>query len=380
MTSGGLGRSVNGASPVADDLSTSELDDPVAAAKAAGLTYSTDRGPGIQRKRAGKGWRYIAPDGTTVKDKKQIERINALVIPPAYTDVWINPSPRGHLQATGRDTQGRKQYRYHPRWREVRDETKYSRMVSFGQSLPAIRARVESDLRRPGLPREKVLATVVRLLETTLVRVGNEEYARTNDSYGLTTMRHEHVDVEGSTIRFSFRGKSGKEHQIDIRDRRLAAIVKRSQDLPGQRLFQYYDDEGEPHPIDSGDVNEYLREISGHDFTAKDFRTWAGTVLAAQALQAFTAVDSEADAKENIVRAIEEVARRLGNTRAVCRKCYVHPEVLDGYLDGTLAETLTQKIDTELSEELRDLSPEEAAVLAFLRSRLAADAGPDGKG
>lgn len=366
----------NEATTGANGEAASGPDDPVAAAKAAGLIYATDHEPGIRRRRAGKGWRYLAPDGTTIKDKKQIERINALVIPPAYTDVWINSSPRGHLQATGRDDQGRKQYRYHPRWREVRDETKYNRLLSFAQSLPAIRAQVDHDLRRQGLPREKVLATVVRLLETTLVRVGNEEYARSNDSYGLTTMRDEHVDVTtGSTIRFSFRGKSGKEHQIDVRDRRLATIVKRGQDLPGQRLFQYFDEEGEPHPIDSGDVNDYLRQISGQDFTAKDFRTWAGTVLAAQALQEFTAVDSEADAKQNIVRAIEQVSARLGNTRAVCRKCYVHPEVLDGYLDGTLVETLTQKIDAELTEDLASLTPEEAAVLAFLRSRLATEGG-----
>jgi DNA topoisomerase-1 len=359
----------NGSQPAA------EPDDPVADAKAAGLVYSTDDRPGIQRRRSGRGWTYIAPDGTTITDQKQRDRINALAIPPAYTDVWINPNPRGHLQATGRDDQGRKQYRYHPHWREVRDETKYNRMIAFAQALPTIRARVDADLRRPGLPREKVLATVVRLLESTLVRVGNEEYARTNESYGLTTMRDQHVDVEGSTIRFSFQGKSGIEHHIDIRDRRLAAIVKRSQDLPGQQLFQYFDDAGERHPVDSGEVNDYLREISGQNFTAKDFRTWAGTVLAAQALQEFTAVDSEAEAKQHIVRAIEEVAGRLGNTRAVCRKCYVHPDVLDGYLDGTLIQTLTQKIDTELTEELRDLSPEEAAVLAFLRSRLTADTG-----
>ncbi len=352
-----------------------EPDDPAAAAKAAGLTYATDRTPGITRRRSGKGWRYIGPDGATITDQKVRDRINALVIPPAYTDVWINPSPRGHLQATGRDDQGRKQYRYHPRWREVRDETKYNRLVAFAQSLPTIRAQVDTDLRRQGLPREKVLATVVRLLETTLVRVGNEEYARTNDSYGLTTMRNEHVDIDGSTLRFTFRGKSGKEHQIDVRDRRLATIIKRGQELPGQHLFQYHDEEGQPHPVDSGDVNDYLRQISGQDFTAKDFRTWAGTVLAAHALEEFTAVDSEAEAKQNIVQAIEHVAGRLGNTRAVCRKCYVHPDVLDGYLDGTLIETLRQKIDAELADDLPNLTPEEAAVLAFLRARLTAESG-----
>ncbi len=349
-------------------------DDPVADARAAGLTYSTDHRPGIQRRRSGKGWRYIGPDGATITDRKQIERIKALAIPPAYTDVWINPNPRGHLQATGRDEQGRKQYRYHPRWREVRDETKYNRMVAFAESLPAIREQVDRDLGLPGLPREKVLATVIRLLETTLVRVGNEEYARTNGSYGLTTMRNDHVDVTGSSIHFSFKGKSGKEHQIDVRDRRLASIIRRLQGLPGQHLFQYDDEHGQPQSIDSDDVNEYLRRISGQEFTAKDFRTWAGTVLAAQALQAFTAVDSEAEAKQNIVRAIEEVATRLGNTRTVCRKCYVHPEILDGYIDGSLLGTLTQNIDAELREDLSNLPPEEAAVLVFLRSRLAAGA------
>ena len=363
------------AAPEAAPLDAASLltapDDPVAAARAAGLTYATDQKPGITRRRAGKGWRYFAPDGTPITDQKQIERFNQIGIPPAYTDVWINPSPRGHLQATGRDAQGRKQYRYHPRWREVRDETKYERMLAFGQKLPAIRDRVDQDLRLPGLPREKVLATVVKLLETTLIRVGNEEYARTNESYGLTTMHNEHVEVSGATLRFAFRGKSGKEHHIDLRDRRLAGIVKRSQELPGQQLFQYYDDDGVAHAIDSGDVNEYLRSISGEEFTAKDFRTWAGTVLAAQALQELAEVDSEAQAKQNIVAAIEQVASRLGNTRAVCRKCYIHPEVLDGYLDGTLVTTLQQKIDAELSEDLPTLAPEEAAVLAFLRSRLA---------
>lgn len=356
------------------DQGMAVADDPVADARAAGLTYATDRGPGIQRRRAGRGWRYIGPDGATITDRKQIERFKSLAIPPAYTDVWINPSPRGHLQATGRDDQGRKQYRYHPRWREVRDETKYNRMVAFAESLPAIREQVDRDLSLPGLPREKVLATVIRLLETTLVRVGNEEYARANGSYGLTTMRNDHVDITGSSIHFSFKGKSGKEHQIDVRDRRLAGIIKRLQELSGQHLFQYDDEHGQPQSIDSDDVNEYLRRISGQEFTAKDFRTWAGTVLAAQALQAFTAVDSAAEAKQNIVRAIEEVATRLGNTRTVCRKCYVHPEILDGYLDGSLLATLTQNIDAELRDDLSNLPPEEAAVLVFLRSRLAAGA------
>ena len=345
--------------------------DPEAAAAAAGLRYVHDGGPGIRRKRAGKGWSYAGPDGKPIKDRAELARFKALGIPPAYGDVWISPDPLGHLQATGRDAKGRKQYRYHPRWREIRDETKYGRMVAFGEALPAIRAQVNQDMAKHGLPREKVLATVVRLLETTLIRVGNEEYARTNESYGLTTMRDEHVAVTGSTVRFAFRGKSGKEHHIDIRDRRLATVVKRSQDLPGQELFQYVDADGSRQTIDSGDVNAYLQQITGHHFTAKDFRTWAGTVMAARALQEFAEFDSQVQAKQNVVRAIETVAQRLGNTRAVSRKSYVHPAIIDAYLDGSLLSTLRQRVEQELSEGLEDLEPEEAAVLAFLRSRLA---------
>ncbi len=355
------------------------ITDPVESAKAAGLRYVTDLGPGIRRKRAGRGWSYVGRDGKPIRDPATLARIKALGIPPAYTDVWICPNPNGHIQATGRDARGRKQYRYHPRWREVRDETKYGRMMAFGAALPAIRERTNCDLTRPGLPREKVLATVVRLLESTLIRVGNEEYARTNESFGLTTMRDEHVDVEGTTVRFTFRGKSGKEHSIDVRDRRLAAVVKRCQDMPGQELFQYVDDAGSRQTIDSGDVNDYLREITGQDFTAKDFRTWAGTVLAAQALREFEAFDSETQAKRNVVRAIEAVSERLGNTKAVCRKCYVHPAVLDAYLDGSLAHTLRERVEAELEEKLSRLKAEEAAVLAFLRQRLAQDEAEAGK-
>ncbi len=355
------------------------ITDPVESAKAAGLRYVTDLGPGIRRKRAGRGWSYVGRDGKPIRDPATLARIKALGIPPAYTDVWICPNPNGHILATGRDARGRKQYRYHPRWREVRDETKYGRMMAFGAALPAIRERTNRDLTRPGLPREKVLATVVRLLESTLIRVGNEEYARTNESFGLTTMRDEHVDIEGTTVRFTFRGKSGKEHSIDVRDRRLAAVVKRCQDMPGQELFQYVDDAGSRQTIDSGDVNDYLREITGQDFTAKDFRTWAGTVLAAQALREFEAFDSETQAKRNVVRAIEAVSERLGNTKAVCRKCYVHPAVLDAYLDGSLAHTLRERVEAELEEKLSRLKAEEAAVLAFLRQRLAQDEAEAGK-
>ena len=348
-----------------------ELADPAEAAKAAGLRYVSDTTPGIRRRRAGKGFSYVGSDGTPIRGPEQLRRIKGLVIPPAWTDVWICPSPRGHIQATGRDAKGRKQYRYHPRWRQVRDETKYERLMTFGQALPDIRQRVDKDLARPGLRREKVLATIIRLLESTLIRVGNEEYARENGSFGLTTMRNRHVDVDGPTVRFEFRGKGGKRHEVDVRDRRVARIVERCQDLPGQTLFQYLDEDGERQTIDSADVNEYLREIGGQDFTAKDFRTWAGTILAALALHELEAFDSETQAKQNVVRAIESVAERLGNTPAVCRKCYVHPAVVDAYLEGSMVETLKQRAEQEIAESLTELRPEEAAVMALLQQRLA---------
>ena len=345
--------------------------DPVLSAKVAGLRYVNDTRPGITRKRAGKHWSYIAPNGEVIRDKEIRERINSLGIPPAWTDVWICPNPSGHIQATGRDAKGRKQYRYHLQWREVRDDTKYGRMVEFGKALPMIRKQVEKDLARHGLPKEKVLATVVKLLETTLIRVGNKEYARTNKSFGLTTMRNRHVDIKGASLRFQFRGKSGQQHTVGIRDRRLANIVERCHELPGHELFQYIGDDGKPHPIDSEDVNNYLREITGQDFTAKDFRTWTGTALAAEALQAFEAFDSEAQAKHNIMSAIESVAEKLGNTPAICRSSYVHPLILDSYLDGTLVKTLKERVESELSSDsLSQLRPEEAAVLAFLQQRL----------
>ena len=353
--------------------------DPVGSAKAAGLRYVTDAAPGIRRKNAGKGFAYLAPDGGKVTDKETLRRIRSLAIPPAWTEVWICPDARGHLQATGRDAKGRKQYRYHPRWREARDETKYGRMMAFAQALPLIRARVEQDTRLPGLPREKVLATLVRLLETTFIRVGNEEYARANRSYGLTTLRDKHVEVDGATLRFSFRGKSGKVHRVALEDPRLARIVKRCQDLPGQELFQWVDDEGVQRTVSSQDVNDYLREIGGEDFTAKDFRTWAGTVLAAMALQELKASGSQAEAKRNVVRAIERVAERLGNTPAVCRKCYVHPAVLDSYLDGTFLGSLQRRVAREREEAGADLKPEEAAVLALLARRLADERAQGGK-
>jgi DNA topoisomerase-1 len=354
-------------------VATEAAQTPPEAAASAGLHYTSDTRPGIRRKRAGKGFSYTDADGHRINDRTSLQRIRRLAIPPAWTDVWISPDPLGHVQATGRDVRGRKQYRYHERWREVRDENKYGRMLDFAKVLPRIRARTSEDLAKPGLPREKVLAAVVRLLEKTLIRVGNEEYARENNSFGLTTMRGRHVKVSGSRIGFRFRGKSRIEHEVHIVDRRLARVIVRCGDLPGQDLFQYIDEDGEPHPIDSDDVNAYIREISDVDFTAKDFRTWAGTVLAARALQEVAAFDSEAQAKKNVVQAIETVAKRLGNTRAICRKCYVHPAIIDAYLDGEMVKTVRERVDEEL-RDLDDLSGEEAAVLALLRKRLAEEA------
>jgi DNA topoisomerase-1 len=345
--------------------------DPALSAKAANCRYVDDSGPGIRRVKAAKGFKFLTPEGKTIRDRDVLARIKGLVIPPAWTNVWICPDPDGHIQATGRDVRGRKQYRYHWRFREVREETKYERMLQFADALPAIRAKVDEDLGQNGLTREKVLATVVRLLEITLIRVGNEEYARDNGSFGLTTMRTRHVDISGSTIKFHFRGKSGKDHAVKVQDRRLARVVQRCNDLPGEVLFQYVDDEGQRRSVESSDVNEYLRQISGSDFTAKDFRTWAGTVLAAQALKALAAFDTKAAAKKNIVEAVKSVASRLGNTPSVCRKCYVHPQIFDAYLDGHLVETLQQRAEQELRESLPALSSEEAAVLMLLRDRLA---------
>jgi DNA topoisomerase-1 len=309
---------------------------PERSAKAAGLRYVSDGAPGIARQRSGTSFRYYAPDGKAIRRRDTLARIRALAVPPAWNDVWICARADGHLQATGRDARQRKQYRYHNRWREVRDETKYGRMLAFARALPRIRRRVRHDLGLPGLPREKVLAAVVRLLETTRMRVGNEEYARANDSFGLTTLRVRQVRVRGSTMSFRFRGKSGVWHQFALNDRRLATIVRRMRDLPGYELFQYLDEQGETRALDSADVNEYLKEISGEEFTSKDFRTWAGTVLAAQALQQL----GEPPDKSKLAQAIEQVAGQLGNTKAVCRKCYIHPAVIDAYLEGRLARAM----------------------------------------
>jgi DNA topoisomerase-1 len=340
------------------------------AAASAGLRYVTDAMPGITRKRAGRAFSYRDPQGRVIKERKNLARIRTLAIPPAWTGVWICPHPNGHLQATGRDARGRKQYRYHNEWRTVRDAYKFDRTLVFAKALPRIRARVDADLRRHGLLREKVLATIVRLLETTLIRVGNAEYARDNKSYGLTTFRDRHVEFNGAELAFEFRGKSGKLHKVSIRDRRLARIVRACQELPGQELFQYVDAEGVRRDVDSADVNAYLQEITGEPFTAKDFRTWAGTVLASLALSEFESFDTQAAAKRNVTYAIEHVAKRLGNTVAVCRKSYIHPAILDSYLDGSLLGFLKGEVEAVLREELKGLSGEEAAVLAFLQQRL----------
>jgi DNA topoisomerase-1 len=353
--------------------------DPKDAAESAGLVYVSDEEPGIRRRKSGKGFTYVKPGGGKVEDASTLGRIKALAIPPAWTDVWICPRPNGHIQATGRDAKGRKQYRYHQAFREIRESTKYEHMLAFAQGLPAIRERVSEHLSLPGLPREKVLATVVHLLETTLIRVGNSDYARQNKSYGLTTLRDPHVKIEGPSLRFQFKGKSGKTWQLQVKDRRVARIVKACQDLPGQHLFQYLDDQGEQQSVTSADVNAYLREITGRDITAKDFRTWAGTVLAAMALAEFERFDSQAKAKKNIRAAIEQVSAQLGNTPTICRKCYVHPEVFACYLDGDLLVELREQVEAELREELAGLRPEEAAVLTLLEARLSRDLEQIGK-
>ncbi len=349
--------------------------DPVASARAAGLRYVTDTQPGIRRAKFRKGFRYTLPDGTVCKDAVTLGRIKSLVVPPAWTNVWITPHPNGHLQATGRDAKGRKQSRYHPHWREVRDETKYERMLHFADALPVIRERVERDLALPGLPREKILATIVSLMEATHIRVGNAEYARDNKSYGLTTMRNRHVEVQGAKITFDFQGKSRVHHTIDLEDRRLARILKRCSEIPGYELFQYLDPDGTRHAIDSADVNEYLREITGQHFTAKDFRTWAGSVLASMMLRELEPFDSATQAKKNVVQAIASVAARLGNTPSVCRKCYVHPAVLEAYLEGTPAESQEAAVEVvkavEAAESAHALRPDETELLKLLRRRVA---------
>ena len=354
--------------------------DPRHSARAAGLRYVRDDAPGIRRRRGKLGFEYLRPGGQRITSTGEVTRIASLAIPPAWTDVWICPHPRGHLQATGRDARGRKQYRYHPEWRAHRDDTKYGRMLAFAAALPRLRARTAADLERRGMPREKVLAAVVRLLEKSFIRVGNQEYARQNGSVGLTTMRDAHVDVRGARLRFSFRGKSGIRHSIALDDRRLARIVARCRDLPGQELFQYVDARGRRRKIGSGDVNDYLKAVTGEDFTAKDFRTWAGTVMACAALREIAAARAERAAPvpraggggrrrtlparppKEVIEAIDAVAGLLGNTRAVCRRSYIHPAIIEAYVGGSLCG-----ICAAAGTRRSGLSADEAAVVAILR-------------
>jgi DNA topoisomerase-1 len=346
----------------------------------AGLRYASDARPGITREGQAGGFRYRDPGGRLIRDRATLERIRRIVIPPAWKDVWISPDPRAHLQATGRDARGRKQYRYHARWREVRDEAKYDRILDFARALPRIRRRYRRDLARPSLNRERILAAATALLDSTLIRIGNQEYARANGSFGLTTLRDRHVDVRGERLRFQFRGKSGRIHAITLADARLARVVRRLQELPGQELLRYVDEQGQLHGVDSADVNAYLREASGGDFTAKDFRTWAGTVLAAAALRGMEAAESETARRRNVRDAVVEVAARLGNTPAVCRRCYIHPEVLNAYLEAPRAGTGSSRAKVRVVGDRQGsagaLRPEEAAALALLRRRLRSPRAP----
>lgn len=356
-----------------EEVATASL----ASADEAGLRFVADDEPGISRLRFGKSFRYKSSSGAILKDDTTLGRIRSLVIPPAWTEVWICARPDGHIQATGRDARGRKQYRYHPGWTRVRDEAKFDRLIDFGRSLPKARRTIRRHISERGLGRRKVLATVAYLLDTTLVRVGNREYARNNKSYGLTTLQDRHVTFSGAELRFQFRGKTGKEWKLKLSDRRVARIVRSCQELPGQHLFQYEDDEGIIRQVSSADVNAYIREIAGAEVTAKDFRTWAGTVLAAMALREFEPVEAEASAKRNIREAIKAVAARLGNTPAICRKCYVHPEVLAAYLEGKLARLLERTPSKTLKRAFAALPAEEAATLLLLHVRTSGGRGSD---
>ncbi len=353
--------------------------EPIEAARAAGLRYVSDAAPGIRRVKRGAHFAFVAPSGKPIRDEAEIKRIRTLAIPPAYTDVWISPDPKGHLQATGRDARGRKQYRYHRLWREVRDENKFERMVAFASALPAIRAHVSRDMALPGLPRDKVLATLVSLLEATLIRVGNDEYAKENNSYGLTTLENRHVEVKGETLRFHFRGKSGVEHSVALKDKRLAKIVKRVRELPGQELFQYIAEDDARMPVHSQDVNEYIEQIAGAHFTAKDFRTWEGTMYCALGLAAMDAAETVADRKRNLVEAIAAVAKRLGNTPAVCKKSYIHPGVIDAYLESGALQLVERRVGKKAVES-HALSADESKVLAFIEKLITRDEGAHLKG
>ena len=341
--------------------------DPLASAKFAGLRYATGEGPGIVRRRAGKGFSYVGVDSKPVRDKATLKRIQSLVIPPAWENVWICPVENGHIQAVGRDARGRKQYRYHPRYREVRDEAKYGRMLAFGAVLPKIRKKVNEDLAAPGLPQRKVIAAIVRLLDETWIRIGNDEYAKSNKSYGLTTLKEQHVDVHGDNVRLHFRGKSKQDHDIKLRDRRLAQIVKQLQELPGQELFQYREENGEYVKVDSAHVNDYLREITEDDFTAKDFRTWHGTGQMAQELAALGPADSETAAKHNIVEAVKVTAKRLGNRPAACRKYYIHPAILESYIGQTMFEAM-KNVHSGSGSSAAQLRADELVVLRLVEA------------
>jgi DNA topoisomerase I len=354
------------------DSDPTVIAEPQQAAASAGLRYVADSRPGIRRRKSGTGFFYVQSDGARISDAGTLKRIGALTIPPAWKDVWICAFSDGHLQATGRDARGRKQYLYHPRFREIRDSTKYQHVIAFADALPTIRTKVREHMALPGLPREKVIATIVYLLDKTLIRVGNDDYAKQNKSYGLTTLKNRHVEVDGSEVRFQFVGKSGKEWSAKIKDRRVARIIRACQDLPGQELLQYRDDGGTIEDVTSSDVNEYLRETTGRDITAKDFRTWAGTVLSAMALRDLESLGGATKANKRLRAAIATVAARLGNTPAICRKCYVHPEVLNAFAAGTLLRELTTRSRTPLRDKRGDYAPEEVAVLAMLRSRLKA--------
>src|SRR5438094_4939338 len=351
-------------------------EDRAESAEDVGLRYATDAQPGLRRVRAGRGFRYLRPDGSPLGDRSHAAWIKGLAIPPAWRDVWISLDRRGHLQATGRDARGRKQYRYHPEWRSKRDEIKYDRLLDFARTLPRIRRRVTRDLSRRGLPRERVLAAVVRLLETTLLRVGTAEYADANKSFGLTTLRNRHAKVGSTKIRLRFPGKAGKVSEVTLEDRRMARVIGRLHDLPGPELFQYVGDDGQPHAIGSEEVNAYLQELTGADFTAKDFRTWAGSVRAASALRASDGSNGDAQARRNVVRAMELVAEELGNTPAVSRSAYVHPSIIEAYLEGDLARTSARKARLPVGNGLGSLKIKEAELISLLRRRRRQAASP----
>jgi DNA topoisomerase-1 len=336
-------------------------------AREAGLVYVTDSGTGYRRRRRGRGFEYRDHNNALITDREQLDRIRRLAVPPAWTDVWICPHPRGHIQATGRDARHRKQYRYHTRWQQFRDRLKYGRLLDFADVLPRLRRQLKKDLARRDLSRERVVAAAVNLLETTRMRVGNEEYAQSNGSYGLTTLRDQHVRVTGDQLRFRFRGKSGKEHEITVRDRRLARLVSRCAELPGQHLFQYLDGAGSPQSIESADVNDYIRDVTGGDFTAKDFRTWSGSVLALRALVEQCDVGSQAEAEKNLIAAIDCVAEELGNTRAVCRRSYVHPSVIESYLDGCTLREVKQTLEASRVRPAAGLDASENLLVLLLR-------------